>query len=166
MTQQTSPDARRPRLTDAIQALLVSHGVPHRVLDHPPATTSEEVARLRGTPFEAGAKALICHLDDSLALIVVPADRRLNSRALKNATGARNVRMMDASAMTERFGIPVGAVPPFGSLLGLKTYADRAIVEREMIAFNIGRRDRSVTMRGPDYAAIERPVVGEFAAGP
>jgi prolyl-tRNA editing enzyme YbaK/EbsC (Cys-tRNA(Pro) deacylase) len=54
-------------------------------------------------------------------------------------------------------------VPPFGSLFGLPTYADRAVIERELIAFNAGGRDISVTMGGPDFAALERPIVGQFA---
>jgi Ala-tRNA(Pro) deacylase len=150
-------------LTDRIIALLRERGVEHRVLHHPPALTSEEVARLRGTPLEAGAKALVCHADDRLVLIVVPAHLRFDNRAFKRATGVKNVRMIDAAAIEERVGAPVGAVPPFGSLFGLPTYCDHEIAERELIAFNIGRRDTSISMRGPDYAAIEQPTLGGFA---
>ena len=52
-------------------------------------------------------------------------------------------------------------MPPFGSLFGLTTYADREIAERDLIAFNVAR-DVSVTMRGPDYAALEQPILGRF----
>ena len=134
------------------------------MLRHPPARTSEEASRLRGTPLEAGAKALVCHADDRIVLIVVPADRRLAGRAFKRQTGVKNVRMVEAERMEELVGAPVGAVPPFGSLVGLPTYADRSVVAREAIAFNAGARDVSVTMRGPDYAALEQPILGDFAA--
>jgi prolyl-tRNA editing enzyme YbaK/EbsC (Cys-tRNA(Pro) deacylase) len=33
--------------------------VPFRLLEHAPVRTSEEAARVRGTPPEAGAKALV-----------------------------------------------------------------------------------------------------------
>jgi Ala-tRNA(Pro) deacylase len=150
-------------LTQRILDLLTTHDVAHRVLRHPAVLTSEDASRVRGTPLEAGAKALVCHADDKIVLIVVPADARLDNRAFRQQAGVKNVRMIAPDQILELVGAPVGAVPPFGSLFGLTTYADREIAERELIAFNIGARDVSVTMRGPDYAALELPILGQFA---
>ena len=149
-------------LTRRILDLLRARNVAHRVLRHPPARTSEEAARIRGTPLEAGAKALVCHADERIVLIVVPADRRLDGRAFKRQTGVRSVRMVDAAQAEALVGAPVGAVPPFGSLVGLETYADRAVVARTEIAFSAGARDVSVVMAGPDYGDLERPELGDF----
>lgn len=150
-------------LTRRILDLLDSRDVPHRLLRHEAVLTSEQASRVRGTPLEAGAKALVCHADDRVVLIVVPADARLDNRAFRQQAGVKNVRMIDAERVQELVGAPVGAVPPFGSLFGLPTYADHEVVERETIAFNIGARDVSVTMAGPDYAALEQPTLGRFA---
>ncbi|MCC6178753.1 MAG: hypothetical protein IT305_25890 [Chloroflexi bacterium] len=150
-------------LTQRLLDLLEANRVPHRVLRHPPVKTSEEASRVRGTPLAAGAKALVCHADDRIVLIVVPADARLDNRAFRQQSGARSVRMVDAARIEELVGAPVGAVPPFGSLFGLTTYADREVVERGEIAFNAGARDVSVTMAGPDYAHLEQPIIGSLA---
>jgi Ala-tRNA(Pro) deacylase len=150
-------------LTMRLLRLLADRAVPHNVLRHPPVRTSEEASQVRGTPLDAGAKALVCHADDQIVLIVVPADARLDNRAFRQQAGVKNVRMIEAERVLELVGAPVGAVPPFGSLFGLPTFADREVVERELIAFNAGGRDVSVTMRGPDYAALERPTLGQFA---
>ncbi len=150
-------------LTRRLVDLLVTRGVEHHLLTHPPVLTSEEASRVRGTPLEAGAKALVCHADDRIVLIVVPADARLDNRAFRQQAGLKNVRMIDPAQVQDLVGAPVGAVPPFGSLFGLTTYADREVVERELIAFNAGARDVSVTMRGPDYAALEQPILGQYA---
>jgi Ala-tRNA(Pro) deacylase len=146
--------------------LLGERGVAYRVLRHEPVLTSEEAAKVRGTPLEAGAKALVCHADDEIVLIVVPAHCRLDGRAFRRQAGVRSVRMVDGERIVRLVGAPVGAVPPFGSLFGLRTYTDRSVVERREIVFNAGARDVSVIMRGPDYAAIERPIVGSFAVVP
>ncbi len=121
-------DRAESPLTRRLLDLLATRGVPHRVLRHPPVRTSEEAARARGTPLEAGAKALVCHADAAIVLIVVPAHARLDARAFKQQTGTKNVRMVEAGRMVALVGAPVGAVPPFGSLIGLPTYADRAVV--------------------------------------
>ena len=150
-------------LTQRIVELLASRGVAHRLMRHEPVKTSEEASRVRGTPLEAGAKALVCHADDRIVLVVVPADARLDNRAFRQLAGVKNVRMIAPERVQELVGAPVGAVPPFGSLFGLTTYADREVVERDTIAFNVGARDVSVTMAGRDYATLEGPVVGQFA---
>jgi Ala-tRNA(Pro) deacylase len=150
-------------LSERLLALLRDRRVSHRVLEHPEVRTSEEASRVRGTPLEAGAKALVCEADDRLVLVVVPADRRLDGRAFRRLAGVRSVRMIEPDRVFDLVGAPVGAVPPFGSLFGLSTYADRAVAEREEIAFNAGLRGLSVVMRGPDYAAIEKPILGDLA---
>jgi hypothetical protein len=53
------------------------YGIIYQVLHHKPAYTSEEAARIRGTPLASGAKALICRGDDAFVMFVVPADRKL-----------------------------------------------------------------------------------------
>lgn len=153
-------------LTRRILDLLQSGGVAHQVLRHPPVLTSEEASRVRGTPLEAGAKALVCQADARVVLIVVPADARLDNRAFRQQAGVKNVRMIDPARVEELVGAPVGAVPPFGSLFGLTTYADTAVVERAQIAFNAGARDVSVTMSGPAYATLEQPILGQYARRP
>ena len=162
-TSPPSADDALPPLTQRIVDLLAERGVPHRLLRHEAVLTSEEASRVRGTPLEAGAKALVCHADDHVVLIVVPADARLDNRAFRQQARVKNVRMIDAAQIQELVGAPVGAVPPFGSLFGLTTYADHEVVERDLIAFNIGSRGVSVTMAGPDYAALEQPTLGKFA---
>ncbi|MCC7370465.1 MAG: hypothetical protein IT306_18725 [Chloroflexi bacterium] len=171
-TLPVTPSADRPPddaygplspLTERLIGLLAERGVAHQVMRHPPVRTSEEASRVRGTPLDAGAKALVCHADDRIVLIVVPADARLDNRAFRQQAGVKNVRMVDVERILELVGAPVGAVPPFGSLFGLQTFADEDVVRRETIAFNAGGRDVSVTMRGPDFAALERPTLGQFA---
>jgi Ala-tRNA(Pro) deacylase len=163
LTEEVGADDALAPLTRRLIDLLQTQGVAHRAFRHRPVLTSEEASRVRGTPLEAGAKALVCHADDRTVLIVVPADARLDNRAFRQQAGVRNVRMIDAERIEALVGAPVGAVPPFGSLFGLPTYADEEVVGRDLIAFNAGARDVSVTMRGPDYAALERPTVGRYA---
>ena len=49
---------------DQVVNVLKEHGIAFQVLRHEPAHTSEEAARIRGTPLASGAKALICKGED------------------------------------------------------------------------------------------------------
>ena len=65
--------------------------------------------------------------------------------------------------MREITGCVPGAVPPFGSIWGLKTYMDDSLQEQgEEINFNAGLRTNSVRMSVADYLRVEEPVVCKF----
>jgi hypothetical protein len=63
--------------------MLKQHGAAYEVLRHEPVYTSEQAAAVRGTPLSSGAKALICKGDEEFVMFVVPADRKLASRAIR-----------------------------------------------------------------------------------
>lgn len=47
---------------DRLSALLNEQQARYRVVEHPTAGKSEEVAKIRGTQLGQGAKALLCHV--------------------------------------------------------------------------------------------------------
>jgi Ala-tRNA(Pro) deacylase len=157
MNEDESPLVRR------VLKLLTEHAVEHQVLRHEPVLTSEQAATVRGTPLEDGAKALVCHADERLVLVVVPANLRLDTRAFKAAYGVKNVRMA-ATEEVEALGAIPGGVPPSGSAMGLQTYADDGITQRQTLSFNAGSRTTSVVMPAAEYLRIEQSTVGRFAS--
>jgi Cys-tRNA(Pro) deacylase len=150
-------------VTERIQALLHSRGIEFAFKEHAPVKTSQEAADVRGTPLHEGAKALVFSADETLVLAVVPAHKRVSSRAFKRAYGVKNLRMITPDELREHTGLPVGAVPPFGSVLDLPTYVDRGLLENERISFNAGSRTASIVMACRDYVAAEEPTLGDFA---
>jgi prolyl-tRNA editing enzyme YbaK/EbsC (Cys-tRNA(Pro) deacylase) len=154
-------------VAERLIALLRAEGASYEVLHHEPVRTSAEAAEVRGTPLEQGAKALVFHADDRMVLLVVPANLRVDTRGFKRALGVKNLRMIDSSDLLQRFGLEVGAVPPFGHLVGLDTYVDVRLLEQPRIVFNAGSRTMSVLLATRDYARLEHPITGRFAeAGP
>lgn len=151
-------------ITERLLALLREGGAEFEVMTHEPVRTSEEAARVRGTPLEQGAMALVCGADDRTVLLVVPAHRRVGSKAFKRAFGVKNLQMISADDLRAQFGLEVGAVPPFGSLLGLQTYLDEGLLPWPRIAFNAGSRNTSVVLATQDYTRLEAPILGRFAA--
>ena len=77
---------------DRVESLLREQGIAVQVLRHEPVFTSEEAARVRGTPLASGANALICKVQDAFVMFVLPADRKLDSHAARQAKGWRKLR--------------------------------------------------------------------------
>ncbi len=147
---------------DRVESLLNQHGVVFRVTRHEPVYTSEEAAMVRGTPLASGAKALIVKGEEGFVMFVVPADRKLDSHAVRRAKGWKKLRFATREEVLELTGLTPGSIPPFGSLFGLSTHCDERLGENEVINFNAGDHSISISMVYADYIKIEKPELGKF----
>ena len=148
---------------DRLVELLDQHHVTFSVLRHDPVFTSEEAARVRGTPLASGAKALVCKVDPGFVMFVLPADRKLDGRSVRRQKCWRKLRFASTEEVTKLTGLAPGAIPPFGSLFGLPTLCDRRLGENETINFNAGDHGISLSVRYADFLLVEQPELGEFA---
>jgi len=146
-----------------LTALLDAAGVPYAVTRHAPVRTSEDAARVRGTPLSSGAKALVCKAGERFVLFVMPADLRLDSAAARRALGVKGLRFATSEEVAGLTGLLPGAIPPFGQLFGLATVCDERLAAEATINFNAGDRGISVAMAAADYLAVERPALGRIA---
>ena len=126
------------------------------------AKTSEEVAKLRGTPLETGAKSMIIKIDDGFIDVVIPADKKFSSRPAKKLLKTDCLRFGTKEELYSLTHCIQGSVPPFGSLFGLKTYADENLINNknyDFISFNGGLRTKSFQIKKDDYLKLENPIL-------
>jgi prolyl-tRNA editing enzyme YbaK/EbsC (Cys-tRNA(Pro) deacylase) len=133
-------------------------GIQHEVFHHQPTRTSVESAKARGEKLSNGGKALLLKVDKEFQLFVMPADRRLDSRAVRGELGARRIRFASADELLESTGLVPGSVPPFGEpLLPFPLNLDEEITKNERIAFNAGSLELSFRMKVEDYLSLAQP---------
>ena len=147
-----------PRMATAVTARLeqwlTAEGARFRVLEHAPVLTSEEAAKVRGTPLESGAKALVMLAADAPVHVVLPGSRRVDNAKVRAVLGTRTLRFATPEELLALTGCVPGAVPPFGNLFGLPVLADEALAAREEIAFNAGSHTRSIVMPCADFLRL------------
>ena len=146
--------AMRTPVTERLEAWLREEGARYRLLEHAPAFTSAEAARVRGTPPEAGAKGLVLLAADKPVQVVLPGSRRVDNARVRALLGTRTLRFATPEELLALTGCGPGAVPPFGNLFGLPVLVDEALAEREEIAFNAGSNTVSIIMRGDDFLRL------------
>ncbi len=148
-----------------IRELLNEANIDYREAHHEPTRTSEESAAARGEPLSVGAKALLLRTDDVFRLFVLPADRKLDSNAIRRHLGVRKTRFATVEELHEMVGLVPGAVPPFGEpVLPFELYADEAVgKEFGKVAFNAGSLTDSIIMSASDWEALARPARFRFA---
>jgi Ala-tRNA(Pro) deacylase len=142
---------------------LRERGAVFRFFEHAPVFTSEEAARVRGTPIEAGAKALVLQANDRPVHVVLPGHRRVDNALLRAILGTRTLRFATPEELLALTGCVPGAVPPFGNLFGLPVFVDEELAAREEIAFNAGSNAASIVMRCADFLRLSGASVHRLA---
>ncbi len=143
---------------DQIREHLRQHGVSFREVHHAPTRTSEESAAARGEPLHIGGKAILLKTDDVFHLFVVPADRKLDSAAVKRHFGVKKTRFATTEELLALTGLVPGCVPPFGRpILNFDLYVDESLTKNDRIAFNAGSLTDSIVMPMADYLRLAGP---------
>ncbi|HEU5197934.1 MAG TPA: YbaK/EbsC family protein [Methylomirabilota bacterium] len=155
----------RTPVTDRLERWLREAGATFDILEHAPVRTSEEAARVRGTPLEAGAKALVVRAEERFVHCVLPAHLKADNALLRGLLGTRKLRFATPEELLTLTGCVPGAVPPFGNLFGLPVLVDEALCQNERVAFNAGSNAVSMTMRCDDLVRLTGATVCRFATG-
>lgn len=148
------------RVTDLLQR----QRVPLNVLRHAPVFTSQEAAQVRGTSLASGAKALVCKADDRFIMLVMPADRKLDSKRARQTLGIKSLRFATREEVLQITTLLPGSIPPFGQLFGLETFCDEALAHEPKINFNAGDHAISISIAYDDYIRVEQPQIASFAS--
>ncbi len=153
---ETSP------VLEKIKKFLDENGVSYQLFEHEPVFTSEQAAKIRNTKMCQGAKAIIFSADSKPLLIVVPGDKRVNTKTFKKLYNIKDLRILSPEQVKEITGLEIGAIPPFGSAMNLTTYVDNSVFKNEEIVFNAGAHTKSILMKSKDFEILEKPIIESF----
>lgn len=148
--------AEKETVFDGVARTLNESKSRYKIMIHKAAGKSREAAEVRGNALCQGAKALVVRAKtkkkvSQYYLTVLPADRKLDLKSLKQYLKVKDVSIVapaDAEAIT---GCEVGAIPPFKVDERLNLLVDPAIFDNDQIVFNAGRKDCSIFMKAADY---------------
>lgn len=150
---------RGAEVRESVVAKLDSVKVKYQIVEHEEARTSEDAAKFRGTKLSEGAKAIVLHsleYASKYIQVVVPADKQVSISKVIELTGEKFE--VGKTEDVEKFtGLKVGAIPPFGRLMGMEVYFDGAFWAKDRVAFNVGSRDKSIIMQAADLIIAAEP---------
>jgi len=119
---------------------------------------------VRGVELRSGAKAMLVKGKNGLVLAVLAADRKVDWKLLAPLVGGKGARFANDDELLEATGLSKGAVPPLGSLFGLRTIYDRSLLEVDTVNFNAGSHTDSVSMSREDLIRIGGGEVAAFSS--
>ena len=142
---------------ERIQLRLTEAKIPFSISHHEPVFTSEQAAAVRGVELCSGAKALVVKAGERFVMLVVPADRKLDSKKARSGIEVKSTRFATKEEVLALTTLEPGSIPPFGSLFALPTFVDPALGLNASINFNAGDHAISIQMSFADYMLAENP---------
>lgn len=151
-------------IRNEIMRLLKHHNMEFQHVTHEATPTSEDSARVRNTTLDEGVKSLILRGKTSKKnyQINIPSHLKLDMKAVAEAVGEK-CDFENPEVIKERFGLTIGGVPPFGTLLNIETLFDDQVAKNDRSAFNCGLTTESIIMQSKDLIQLVQPKLGCFA---
>lgn len=143
---------------DAIKKFLDKNHVQYSVISHTPAYTAPEIAANSHVSGKFLAKVVIVKIDGKFAMIVEPANRKVNLKDLKELTGGRKIELASEYEFKDKFpDCELGAMPPFGNLYHMDVYVAESLTKDNQIAFNAGNHSELIKMSYADFEKLVHP---------
>lgn len=143
-----------------VQEFLSEEGVPFNALEHPTTFSAQRMAHSLDVPGDNVAKTVVLKVDGEHVLIVLQATRQVDLAMVRDVLNAEHVELAPEKELAVLFSdCELGAIPPFGSRYGVKTFVDRSLTEDEYIVFEGNSHDEAISMRYFDFDNIEHPQI-------
>lgn len=150
-------------LATKLQQFLDDNNVPYVSIPHYAAYTAQEIAAAAHVPGRELAKTVMVKLDGKMAMVVLPATRKLDLDRLRQVSRASSAELASEREFKQQFpDCEPGAMPPFGNLYDMEVYADSALAEDETIAFNAGSHEELTRLAYDDFVRLVQPVVADL----
>lgn len=151
------------KIYEAIINLLNKNNIIYQLFEHEPVYTSADAARIRQTKETQGAKALVFLADKKPILLVLPGNKKVDTKTFKKTYEIRDLSFAKPEQVLELTNLEIGAIPPLGNIMNLPTYVDKSLLNEEEIAFNAGAHTKSIKMKTEDFLKLCQPEINSFS---
>lgn len=146
-----------------LKEFLDGAGVKYVSIRHSAAFTASEVAASAHVLGRDFAKTIIVKMEGVLAMVVLPASRRLLLPDLREMLGTDDVKLATETEFRGAFpDCEVGAMPAFGNLYAMRVYVAASLADEKDIVFNAGTHTEVIQMAYADFDRLVRPTVLDF----
>jgi len=134
--------------------------IKNEVVPHKTVFTVYDLAQTLKVKLNGIVKTLLIKADREYKLVLLPAHRRLDLKALQKLLGVKKVTLAKESDMAREMKVKPGALTPFGKLHKLGVVLDKSLMKTEKMLFGAGSFTESIRVKVKDYLKAEEPQVG------
>ena len=143
-----------------LKEYLDEENIKYVAISHSKAFTAQEIAASAHIPGRELAKVVMVKVDGDMAMVVLPADHKVDFTDLVETVAADNAELATEGEFRNLFpGCEVGAMPPFGNLYGMEVFVEESLADDEAIAFNAGSHTELIRLAYADFERLVQPKV-------
>ena len=147
-----------------LKEFLDNEGVKYVTISHSKAYTAQEVAASAHISGKEMAKTVMVKLDGKMAMVVLPANHKVDFAQLEKDLGVKNAKLASEDEFRGLFPeCEVGAMPPFGNLYDMEVYIEEDLAQENRIAFNAGSHTEVIRVPYEDFERLVKPKVFKAA---
>ena len=129
---------------------LEKHNINHEILEHKTVYTAYDAAQTMKEKISNITKTLALKIDKKYALVIVPADRRLDLEKLKKRLGVKKLSIVKEIDIEKIFKIKTGKLLPFGTFHNVPVYVDDILLKSKAIIVSSGTHTESLRLKAKD----------------
>ncbi len=138
--------------------------VKYEVLAHRTVYTAYDLAQTLKKKLSEVSKTLVVKLDKGHAILVLPASRQVDFKALKKVLGVKKVEIDKEKVMVKLFKVKPGALSPFhGVMAKLPVYIDKALMKAQKTVVQVGSFEESIHLKTKDLLKIVEGKLANFS---
>lgn len=146
-----------------VKKYLDSKGVDYEELAHKTVYTAYDAAQTLKKQLKEIAKTILVEADKTHALVVLPADKKIDMEKLKKALGAKKISIPNEKVMIKVLKIKPGTLSSFGRLHNLEVVVDKAMLGAKKVVVSTGSFTDSVFMKVKDFVQSEEARLANVA---
>jgi len=150
--------------SEQLEQYLQTNDIPYLMRHHPPAMTARQLAEMEHINPHEVAKVVIMKDHQQFYMMVLPADYKLDLNAVREVLDSREAWIASEQELQQLFPeCELGAMPPFGEMYQMQTYAEMDLNDDTEIEFNAGSHEDAIRMRYKHWEQMAHPKMGHFS---
>ena len=146
-----------------VKKYLDSKGVDYEELAHKTVYTAYDAAQTLKKQLKEIAKTILVEADKTHALVILPADKKIDMEKLKKALGAKKISIPSEQVMIKVLKIKPGTLSSFGRLHKMEVVVDKALLGAKKAVISTGSFTDSVLMKVKDFIQSEEARLANVA---
>jgi prolyl-tRNA editing enzyme YbaK/EbsC (Cys-tRNA(Pro) deacylase) len=148
-----------------IENFLKNSRVKYELVKHRTVYTARDKAATLKVPEKTIGKTLVLRVDRGYALVLIPANKLLDKNKLKKVAKVNSIDFVKEAWMKKNLkGIKIGAVPSFGGLFKMMTFAERSFLKNPRIVIGSGDYNWSIKIASGNFKKLVPDlIIGSFS---
>ena len=127
--------------------------------------TAADAAAAIGVTVGQIVKSLVFGVDNEIVMALVSGSNQLDEKKLALAAGGTKCARVDADAVREATGYPIGGVPPFGHSTQLRVFVDPDLLQYDEVWAAAGTWNDNFGAAPADIVRVAGGVVTDLKRG-